>query len=149
MVLPSYKLPQSLETIRSAPLSQGKSCLLPSRMVQGKKRREGTRALVVTALAKGGERWGRGLTETATPTGSHLAQVCKLSGGCGGNSQSTLQRQAAAAAGWSRAPRPHLWDRSPASLVRSTLPEKSPGIHLARLRSFRPPLPPQDPDRIL
>lgn len=40
-VLPGYKLPWSLETIRSAQLAQGKSFLLPSRTVHGKARKEG------------------------------------------------------------------------------------------------------------
>lgn len=115
MVLPSYKLPESLETIRSARLSQGKSFLFPSRRVQlGRVERERESPLVLTALARGGETRGRGRAQTpedgeSVPNKVALDPSLQTYWSLRGNSPGTLH-SLAAVAGWSRAPPPHLWD---------------------------------------
>lgn len=111
-VLPSYKLPGSLETIRS-PLALTGEKLLTSEQ-KGSARKEGESPLVPRPCWQGVKRNGGGgehkpkKVEKACLTRSHLTQVSKLIGRC--METPWALDCLAAAAGWSLAPPPHLWD---------------------------------------
>lgn len=89
-VLPSYKLPRSLETIRSRLLSRGKSFLLPSRRVQLGRGGRKPFSPPPCGRARGEERRRQGgggehkpkKVEKACLARSHLTQVSKLIGRC-------------------------------------------------------------------